>query len=1015
MGIRHAKSYTLRGGPSMKLEQRLFKAWQPNNHSKNSSISSKHDLAHICTISGAIRGREITPPSSFSAIPITTTVFVATTPGNTPMAYRVSTSANQYFSEDYDEEQEMEPRPEPTRAATPPLRVASPRICRRGERTVGFEGAQSRGESRVERSTEGGRPSEEAPRGNRGQSVNLPPLLAAHLGRGENGQPFQSSLTSAYKGQALPNNIGGNLPSNDNFLHPFEGAIRMQKWLMPIACHMFTYTLKESAIIWWNNQKASSILDYENLKAKLRSHFSQQKKFMKTHLAVHNIKQREGESTRAFITRYTDDLQILGLHKEQRISVFVHGLRTQSLVKHLSTDLPSTYKGLMENTYTWVEVREVATNGVSNNRRDDFKRSKKFSWGNSIGQKDRGRFSPYKGQNHKLLSNLVKSPREILATEKVAKTFEQPPRLPGANWSKGKTRYCHFHEDYGHETNQCQELKHQIEEAVKSGQLAHLENSHSLWEKYPWRLRLGRAPSRTAMQQMGIVVSIVHGAIKFHTPRGIGTIFSEYNSQKPKEEEDSPTNKYQGNEENVLSCIDIEERMVINEKYPEQKITIGRQLPTRIKIRLRDLLKRYIDVFAWTSTHITGVPRVLMIGGETFNIEHRINVFNHVEPVKKKKRSLAPERNKAIHSQVEELTEAGILREVKYQTWVSNLMAVKKTTGNGSYIVEEGIYSGYLITNQGIRADPSKVPLKERGKDTPFHENSEKLYEWKDGSMDEGGRRSLSENERMLRVIANDGHTGKGRNSNNVSHNLRRKREHNIDGRKGKETNPRILRNSEGRIAKWAIEWGEHEIEFRGRNSIKGKILADFLAETPLTKNREAKNEEVKRKDLEPKNAWKLFTDGASSFDGSGAGLMVVSLVEVTNREIIKGMERTLGKAHQAWIDELPQSLWAHQTTPKSSNIEIPFSLVYGSEVVIPIEVTSIKEAHYKQKLEGYYNKNVKPSTFKPVTYVLRLNSASKAEYQGKMGSTWEGPYMIRKAYRDGANKLETLSGEAVD
>ncbi|GJT36291.1 hypothetical protein Tco_0926710 [Tanacetum coccineum] len=195
----------------------------------------------------------------------------------------------------------MKSRPEPTRAATPPIRVASPRPHRRGERTVGFEGDQSKGESRVERNRKGGMPLEEAPRGNEGQSVNLPPLLAAHLGRGENGQPLQSSLTSVYGGQTLPNNIGGNLPPND-----------------------------------------------------------------------------------------------------------------------------------------------------------------------------RGRFSPYKGQNQKLLSNLVKSPREILAIEKVAKTFEQPLRLPRANWSKDKTRYCHFYEDNGHETNQCREMKQQIEEAVKLGQLAHL-------------------------------------------------------------------------------------------------------------------------------------------------------------------------------------------------------------------------------------------------------------------------------------------------------------------------------------------------------------------------------------------------------------------------------------------------------------------------------------------------------------------------------------------------------------
>ncbi|GKG05545.1 hypothetical protein Tco_0325631, partial [Tanacetum coccineum] len=36
-------------------------------------------------------------------------------------------------------------------------------------------------------------------------------------------------------------------------------------------------------------------------------------------------------------------------------------------------------------------------------------------------------------------------------------------------------------------------------------------------------------------------------------------------------------------------------------------------------------------------------------------------------------------------------------------------------------------------------------------------------------------------------------------------------------------------------------------------NLTKGQILADFLAETPHLENREAKNEEVKRKEPEPK------------------------------------------------------------------------------------------------------------------------------------------------------------------
>ncbi|GKC31153.1 reverse transcriptase domain-containing protein [Tanacetum coccineum] len=278
-------------------------------------------------------------------------------------------------------------------------------------------------------------------------------------------------------GLKMPSHIGSNDGKRDpdNFLHLFEGAIRMQKWLMLVACHMFTYTLKDFARIWWNSQKTSSILNYGDLKAKFRSYFSQQKKFTKTHLAVHNIKQREGESTRAFVTRCTNDtLQILGLHEKQRISGFVHGLRTRSLVEHLSTYLPSTYKGLMEKIYTWIEAREVTTNGSPNDRRENFERSRKSYRDDNRGQKDKDRFSPYRGPSHGLLSTLSKSPREILATEKAARSFEQPPRMFGSRWSRDKTKYCQFHKDHGHDTNQCRELKHQVEEAVKSGQLDHL-------------------------------------------------------------------------------------------------------------------------------------------------------------------------------------------------------------------------------------------------------------------------------------------------------------------------------------------------------------------------------------------------------------------------------------------------------------------------------------------------------------------------------------------------------------
>ncbi|GJR00157.1 reverse transcriptase domain-containing protein [Tanacetum coccineum] len=536
---------------------------------------------------------------------------------------------------------------------------------------------------------------------------------------------------------------------------------------MPIAYHMFTYTFKVSARIWWNSQKAGIIFNYEDLKAKFRSHFSQQKKFTKTHLAVHNIKQKEGKSTRAFISRYTDDtLQILGLHEDQRMSGFVHGLRTRNLVEFLSTDLPTTYKGLMKKTYPCIEVKEVATNRTPTDQREGFEKSRKNpSWDNNKGQKNKDTFFSYRGSNHELLSNLSKSPREILATEKVAKTFEQPPRLTGSRRSWDMSKYCHFHKDHRHNTNQCRELRHQIEEPVKSGQLAHLvkgikkgkdkasDTQLALKRKsveefvggvgeitflpissinssdpviikaqmsrrrvnrplgeVPLEITIGDSPyarteilnfvivrsnsphnlllGRTAMQRMGIVVSTIHGAIKIHTPRGIGTVFSTRESDKAREEQKKLKGTPKKILKGILSCVDDKERIVVNKEYPEQTIIIGRQLPTSFKMKLQDLLRANVDVFAWTYAHMMGNPKTIMVGGEPFNTEHRLNEFKHIESIKQKKRILAPERNKTMRKKVKELTKANILREVKYQTWMSNPIMVKKDDGRWKLCVD---------------------------------------------------------------------------------------------------------------------------------------------------------------------------------------------------------------------------------------------------------------------------------------------------------------------------------------
>ncbi|XP_076946298.1 uncharacterized protein LOC143617702 [Bidens hawaiensis] len=80
-----------------------------------------------------------------------------------------------------------------------------------------------------------------------------------------------------------------------------------------------------------------------------------------------------------------------------------------------------------------------------------------------------------------------------------------------------------------------------------------------------------------------------------------------------------------------------------------------------------------------------------------------------------------------------------------------------------------------------------------------------------------------------------------------------------------------------GRLAKWAIELGEHAIEYKPRPTIKGQVLADFITEVLQHKEKEFLIEQQPQAPPEKGQIWSLFTDGASSNEGSGAGLRLVN------------------------------------------------------------------------------------------------------------------------------------------
>ncbi|GKD55609.1 hypothetical protein Tco_1288996 [Tanacetum coccineum] len=116
-----------------------------------------------------------------------------------------------------------------------------------------------------------------------------------------------------------------------------------------------------------------------------------------------------------------------------------------------------------------------------------------------------------------------------------------------------------------------------------------------------------------------------------------------------------------------------EEKVLVNPAFLEQAITIGTRFSTKFQEQLIHLLKSNMDVFTWQPSDMAGVPRRL--------IRHALNVNNSVPPVAQKRRVLGTEKSRVVIKEVEEWVKARIVRPVKYPTWISNPVLVKKVDG----------------------------------------------------------------------------------------------------------------------------------------------------------------------------------------------------------------------------------------------------------------------------------------------------------------------------------------------
>nr|GEW62886.1 reverse transcriptase domain-containing protein [Tanacetum cinerariifolium] len=333
--------------------------------------------------------------------------------------------------------------------------------------------------------------------------------------------------------------------------------------------------------------------------------------------------------------------------------------------------------------------------------------------------------------------------------------FKASPLMTTPVEKRNHAKFCEFHGEVGHNTDECMHLKKQIEEMLKAGKLSHLikelkqnngkeqlkiakkgetlgkEKPLTILMVQPWERVVGQKIMQSFSPNPEIFFPplgedegiegpmIIEAEIRGHCIHRMyvdGGSASEilyehcFNRLRSKiKNQLVPAITFligfsvSGPEGSLpVTKLMVKERIkvAINPEHPKQTVMIDSTLTEKGRNRLCNLLQRNLDIFAWKPANMTGVPRHIM--------EHRLNVRERCSPVRQMKWGQAADRIQAIHEEVEKLVEAGIMKEVHYHDWLSNPVMVKKHVDNAYkgyhqiQMAEEDEEKTDFITSQGV-------------------------------------------------------------------------------------------------------------------------------------------------------------------------------------------------------------------------------------------------------------------------------------------------------------------------